>query len=975
MKKKMKKALVPIQLLYLLFFALPLALADDSDIFGTNVQPNVMLLIDSSQSMDDEVPSNPYAPGTTYSTPLTYDTVKVYQKFTTTGACKPAPRPCYKVYANSIADVTDAAARDALHNPGPPPTGTGYWSGRIGGSNVDLFYGNYLNYLACTSCSVLEAKIVIAKRVLSSVVNNVNGIRFGAMKFSAGGGAMILEIADMTAANKSALVTAINGMPLTSVGTPTGEQIKHSGNYYSGNFAGYSSPIQFACQPNFSIVISDGLYTGTDPRLEATDLFSNPATNDHSSLPGVQNVIVHTIGFALPPGEVNAGLAALQETATNGGGSFYTANTSAQLEQAIQDAITQILAATFSFATPVIPTTSTTGSTRAYFASFKSDPVRPFWQGYLKAYNRDANGLIPVDANGLPTGTPAWEAGAVLNSKPAANRTIYTVVSGTRQSFTTGNTAITETLLGVASADRVKVIDFIRGIDTYDDNLNKNPTEERAWKLGDIFHSTPVLVSKPFLPLADQSYKDFKTANASRTMVLLAGANDGMLHAFRESDGEELWGFIPPDLLDNLKDLVKALTNSSIHPYLVDSSPIAADVCVKSKTDGSGDCNSASDWKTIVVVGLRRGGRSYYALDITDTTNPLLLWSQSFTDSTKMGETWSEPAIGKVKMADGSAKWAAFVGGGYDTPQNNNTGKALFAIDLATGNKLWEYYNNSSTDDRRYMNFSLAANPTAVDLDSNGFVDHVYISDVGGQLWKFDVSAAATVSGGLVTNWTGKRLFAADPSQANPPAAGEYYPAQAIYGAPVLAFDKQKNLWVYFGTGDRNHPLNASSNRFYGIKENTDMTNGSYLRESDLVDVTSTNATATQGWFFRLASTEKVLATAEVFDNVVYFTTFTPLAGADPCTGGGGTARLYAVQMLTGFAAINFTTGEALTSTDSSVTRSKVIGEGIPSKPIVITNPSTGDATVIAGTTNGQLPNSPAPKVMTKRLRGWREVF
>ena len=92
---------------------------------------------------------------------------------------------------------------------------------------------------------------------------------------------------------------------------------------------------------------------------------------------------------------------------------------------------------------------------------------------------------------------------------------------------------------------------------------------------------------------------------------------------------------------------------------------------------------------------------------------------------------------------------------------------------------------------------------------------------------------AATLSGGLVTNWTGKRLFAAAPTQTNPPVAGEYYPAQAIYATPTLTYDDSGALWVFFGTGDRNHPNNASSNRFYGIKDNTSMTNGDVASASE----------------------------------------------------------------------------------------------------------------------------------------------
>jgi type IV pilus assembly protein PilY1 len=343
-----------------------------------------------------------------------------------------------------------------------------------------------------------------------------------------------------------------------------------------------------------------------------------------------------------------------------------------------------------------------------------------------------------------------------------------------------------------------------------------------------------------------------------------------------------------------------------------------------------------------------------------------------------MGETWSEPIIGKVKMADGTEKFVALVGGGYDTLQNNNSGKAVFAIDLATGQTLWEYYNDGTTDDRRYVNFSLAANVTAADLDNNGFIDRLYIGDVGGQLWKFDLSAPATLSSGRVTNWTGKRLFAADPSQANPPPGGEYYPAQAIYAPSIPALDDMGNLWVYFGTGDRNHPNNTGANRFYGIKDNTTMANGSTLTESNLVDVTSTDATATQGWFVRVGSNEKVLAAADVFNKVVFFSTFTPTTTV-ACGTGGGTAKLYAVQLLTGYAALDWVLGAAvLTTSDSSRTRAKIIGTGIPSRPVVVITESgvTLTTSVIAATTSQQLPSNPAPPPTSmRRVLYWREAF
>ena len=1046
----MKKAIALALAVSLSFLNVPLlvqpARADDSDIFGANVQPNVLILIDSSGSMSDQVPTAVYDPKKNYTGSYVYNPNqgKVY-KYNTSSKT-------YSLYKDSISLVPNTSgtptseARDSLTN-------SGYWFGKISGTQYYLFTGNYMNWKAPSS-STTDPKITIARQVISNLIQNTTGVRFGTMKFKSGGGEIISPIGSST----STLVNGVNSFTQTSVGTVLGEQLRDAGTYYKGQF-GYTSPIQLECQPNFIIVISDGLYTGSvQPQAEAAQRY----TQDHASgFAGKQNIIVHTIGFGIgvsEPGSVLAANDVLQQAAKNGGGKFYDTNSLAELEAALQDAMQQVAAATFSFATPVVPTTSATGSDKAYLAAFQSNPSRPFWRGYLKAFKRDSSGNVKVDANGVPLDSElVWEAGQQLAGKSGSSRTIYTLIGGTRQAFSKSNTNLTDALLNTgasvftykftdkdsitltrdftkqvaagalaaldvklvadvpgavappgcsidcfaynpnggdptsippanlgyvgglnsavygngtkltslvlqssASITRDALIDFIRGIDSIDEDADTNVTEEREWKLGDIFHSSPVLVTPPIAPSSDASYITFRDAQKNRPTILLAAANDGMLHAFQEADGNELWAFVPPDQLGRLKLVAQSFGS---HPFFADSSPVVADVKI------------GSNWKTVAVFGERRGGRSYHALDITDTTNPQYLWS--FSDS-KLGETWSEAAISKVRMADGSTKFVAIVGGGYDTDDNNVTGKAVFAIDLATGTKLWEYYNNASSDDRQYMNYSIPANPTIADLDRDGYIDRLYIGDVGGQLWKFDLSAAATLSGGLVTNWTGKRMFKADASLPKTPADGEFYPDQAIYAAPIPAFDEQKNLWVYFGTGDRNHPNNTTApNRFYGIKDNVSMTNGSPLTEANLVNVTSANATVTQGWYFLLGSNEKVLASADVFNKVALFSTFTPTS-TSACASGGGEAKLYAVQIATGYAAVDFSTGAALASTDASTTRSKTIGTGIPSKPVVVITESgaTISTSVIAATTSQQLPSNPAPPPSAMRkVLYWRDMF
>jgi type IV pilus assembly protein PilY1 len=940
------------------------AAADDSDIFGANIQPNVVFIIDNSGSMDDDAPSNAYDPSFSYSQLQTCDPVTTRRPRTTTYSNCVDTKVYngsggdYSTYANTIANVNKASARTAL-------TQSGYWSGSINGSTVNLFTGNYINYLLGTCASggaCNEKKMVIAQRVVNSVLDNVSGVRFGIMTFYYGSGSVrgarvVAQVGTAVGTMKS----AVNALTPTG-DTPLGDSLYDAGRYFKGqqltNGTTFASPIQLECQPNFVILITDGMQTSGARSMtsEATSRY----TQDHSSsFAGMQNVIVHTVGFGVTVNTSQAtsdqALADLATAARNGGGQFYRSDSATELERALQNAIRRILQATYTFAAPVLPTTSTTGSSRAYLASFRSDPSSPFWQGYLKAYQRGSDGLVPTDSNDKPLQSALiWDAGQGLTSSSPGGRTIYTEVSGSLTAFTKSNSAITQALLGVTTSTmRDKVIDYVRGVDVTDDDLDGNTTEDRPWKLGDIFHSTPVLVTPPLQQSRDTSYLTFKTAQANRPTILLAGSNDGMLHAFRESDGVELWAFIPPDQLDLLQNMTIV---GGEHTFYADSSPIALDI----KVNGA--------WKTIVLFGSRRGGPYYHALDITDTANPTFLWS--FTDS-KVQETWSEPAVARLKI-NGADTYVAFVGGGYNTPNNNAHGKAVFALDLATGTKLWEYYNNSSSDDRQYMNFSIAASPTAIDVNGDGYVDRVYVGDVGGQLWKFDVSANATSS------WTGKRLFNATPSQANPPAAGEFYPAQAIYGSAALAFDTDMSLWVFFGTGDRNHPNSTASNRFYGIKDTTNMTNGAALTESSLVDVTNTNGTATQGWFFQLGVNEKVLASASVFNKNVFFSTFTPTSTVT-CTSGGGGAKLYAVQMTTGYAGINFSTGAALSTTSATVARSTAAGSGIAGMPMVVDsrdgNTSPNDrVSVVTPNSNEGLPDNLAPAdPFLKQVRSWRE--
>jgi hypothetical protein len=159
-------------MLSLIFLVRSPALADDSDLFGANIEPNVMLLIDSSGSMKSSITSSIYTSATTYKG--TYSSTVVYRGTTND----------YTLYKSTVDEVTNSSARNSLST-------VGFWVGQIGGSTVSLFLGNYLNYRDCKTCSVSERKIDIARRVYSNIVKNVEGVRFGVMRLRKKGGEIV----------------------------------------------------------------------------------------------------------------------------------------------------------------------------------------------------------------------------------------------------------------------------------------------------------------------------------------------------------------------------------------------------------------------------------------------------------------------------------------------------------------------------------------------------------------------------------------------------------------------------------------------------------------------------------------------------------------------------------------------------------------------------------------------------------------
>jgi len=478
----------------------------------------------------------------------------------------------------------------------------------------------------------------------------------------------------------------------------------------------------------------------------------------------------------------------------------------------------------------------------------------------VKKYN---NGSPPT-SHSISEIKPIWEAGEKLLSRSAADRKIYTFTGSTKDSaggvalgssttpeFKASNLSFIQPFLGVycpgtscnytylgahvqaeatanAQARAEKLINYIRGVDAEGlrprtiRNINTNE-KLGVWKLGDIVNSSPVIVSRPqdqyHLLYGDKGYQTYYNTHKNRETVVYVGANDGMLHAFTswtydsanrkytkpsgttEDIGDELWAYIPQSVLPHLKWLADP---DYSHSYYVDLMPLVADV----KIDG--------DWKTLLIGGLRLGGKSidvhenfgdgyvnrsfhptYFCLDVTNPRSPKLMWERTYEN---MGFSFSLPAVVRRGQTSFDDWYLVFGSGPTDYTGTSNQKARIFVVDLKTGAP-------STTTDNDWIyegdNQGFFASPSVIDKDlaiiesTSGAApkfshDHVYFT----QSYKDDGA------------WKGK-IYRLNVHATNGPDLWDFRSVFAI-DAPMMATlalatdhtDVTKaNIWIFGGTG------------------------------------------------------------------------------------------------------------------------------------------------------------------------------
>jgi type IV pilus assembly protein PilY1 len=993
-------------ILILVLFLTPQVWADDTDIYGTttiSVTPNVLIIFDTSGSMStQDVTGEPYAPGTIYSGSRNNNAV--YQR----------AKRSYSLFADDIDRLNCPAVKTALQT-------DGYVDGKIrdsgrnytcGGGNKELYLGNWLNYDS-SGLGTLKTRTEVAQEVIENLITNTNNVNFGLMRFNNDQGGRL--VATM-GTDKASLISIVNSLP-ASGWTPLAETLAEAGLYFAGKkswFNGssgtyssdcdnngngcyqYTTPMTLRCQKNYIILMTDGEPTydrssklssgayingdtigdydkdGNDPGsygsygsdylddvakyLYDNDLNPNLGTAGESF--EKQNVVVYTIGFRTEQ-------QLLSDTAQNGGGLYFTANSISGLSAAFQQIIADIADVSAVFVSPVVPVSrmNRTFAGNSLYVGFFKPNEDGRWAGNLKKYGLNDQGII-VDADGVPATQDngsikdnAWSfwsdspdgadvllggIGGVLLDQTTRN--LYTDIGSVLTDFSTTNSLITATTLDVSnSTEKDSVINDIHG-------------GSRSWILGDILHSEPSVI-----------HYDIDHNGTLDESFIFTGGNDGIMHCFKDTDGSEVWGYIPGDLLTRLKEFSDGSTN---HKYFVDGVPVVYQ----------------SAGQKILFFGERRGGYDYYALDVTTYNLPSYKYTigQMFLknedgnndgildgDGALLGQSWSEATVHKIKISSGS-EMVFLMAGGYDENQDkplpanpldiqpnerkvdDQVGRAVYTIDVSTGAISKLNVNAGYYADMTHCIVDVAG----FDSNGNGYTNRVYAGDLGGNIFAFKDDGTneddGPIEGGGDGVWNRRKLFSASADGVQ----------RKIFYSPDAVAETFGEM-IFFGTGDRADPEETGVvDRIYAVKNYWENPGTfSTLTESDLWDVTEdlivlgsltdqalarTKLAEKDGWFIRLDhyAGEKVTSPVLVYSGVVYFTTYTPetstVSSSDACeaVSGRGQARLYALKYKTGEAAFEWsdiaeTDADGNTVNRGRWDRSKVIGTSIASAPVV----------------------------------------
>ncbi len=516
--------------------------------------------------------------------------------------------------------------------------------------------------------------------------------------------------------------------------------------------------------------------------------------------------------------------------ALNSRGQFFAANSPSDLIAALTKIISSIVAR----------------STTAVAASLSTSVLGPAALTYQAGYDtNDWTGTLTanqVNSDGTVSTTAIWNGRDLLDTraKVGDSRVILTSTGvGTNKGAAFSGTSVVNAInavdsgfdTGTAGADRLA---WLRG------NQSKEGTSfrQRNHILGAVMNAQVLYVTQPAggyrnmwpatsseakAEIAGTGYAKFQTDHATRAPTIYVAANDGMLHAFDASaandtypgtvdvspnPGRERWAYVPYSAYGRLTNW-SALTNFSFQPS-VDGTPVSRDVYF-----GSG---SSQGWHTILVAGLRYGGRGVYALDITDASasesspSAKVLWefNNTSTGGANLGYTFGRPNIGRLA----SGQWVVLVPGGYlpsgstDAAASNNF-SSLFVLDAQTGALIREIKTPTTVSGvtGTVVSYGLTT-PVLGDYQGDQIDDVAFAGDLQGNIWRFDLTGSST-------DWSAELFFRSSNPGDRPVTVMPRLFADPIGGGLVVVFGTGK----YLASADNVIDSNTKQQAVYGIRD------------------------------------------------------------------------------------------------------------------------------------------------------------
>ena len=731
---------------------------------------------------------------------------------------------------------------------------------------------NFANWYTYYRSRILAARAGIGR----AFATQGNTIRVGFTTINSGS-TMLRNVAPFTGTQRAGFFTDLYNGKFNGIHyTPLRTSLQDVGNYFSrtdnngpwATSAG-STAAHLTCRQSYNILMTDGYWSegrsynpnpavgdldkdGTADTLAdvslnywKTDLrtdLANKVPTSTADPANWQHLVNFTVGLGVngtlnpangipttwpnPYGSDAKKVDDLWHAAVNSKGGFFSAADPTTFATALSNTLAQIASRTSSASSVTANATRLDSNTHIYQARYNSGD----WSGQLIA--------IPLDDSGA-LGGQAWDAAAELPEPD--DRRIFTLQEGSGIDFTWGALNAANRALFAVGGDSLgeSRVDYLRG-DRSGEQGRGGSFRDRSTILGDIINSDPVYVGRQDYGYGaasglTQTERERYAAFLSSTLVtgrppmLYVGANDGMLHGFRASDGVETMAYVPVSLLGGLAPLTQT---GYAHRYYVDGSPRV------------GDAYLNGDWKTVLLGNTGAGGKAVFAINVTNPADMVasnVMWEFNASSNAEMGVALSVPTLGRVKAGN---KWVALVANGYNSQSQI---ARLFVIDLADGSLIKEL----STEVGSNTAPNGLSSPLPVDVDGDKLIDYVYAGDLQGNLWKFDLTAnnsnqwAVALTSGSGRNQVPAPLYQACDGTCSATTR------QPITVRPLALRHPNGGVMVLFGTGsyftndDKSLPSTPRVDAVYGIWDAGGQT--STIAASQLQSQSITNELAANG--------------------------------------------------------------------------------------------------------------------------------